>query len=164
MSLAFAMIKSAAARKAAPPTMELRAANVPRPKDTWAVSPWMYWIASNGTPSHSDTSCANAVSCPCPCECVPGDDRDLSAGIEPQFHAVIEHATEFDVRRDRTPAKLSFTSTALSPRLEALPVGDLQATIHHPFELTAVVEVASWRLIRQGCRFDDVASADLDRV
>ena len=47
---------------------------------TWSVSPWMYWMASNGTPSHSETSCANAVAWPCPCECVPAMIETMPLG------------------------------------------------------------------------------------
>ena len=39
ISLPRAMMLSAAARNAPPPTIEERAANVPRPKDTCCVSP-----------------------------------------------------------------------------------------------------------------------------
>ena len=71
MSLARSMILSAAIRRALPPIMELRAAYVPRPNGTLSVSPWTNRMVSKGTPSHSETICANVVSWPCPWLNVP---------------------------------------------------------------------------------------------
>ena len=93
-----------------------------------------------------------------------GDDRDHAARIEAQLHALVEHAAELDIGRDRASAQLAVPPARGAPGLELRPLGNVEALVHHSLEFAAVVIVMGRRVIGQRRRRDEIAAADLDPV
>ena len=91
------------------------------------------------------------------------DHGDIAAGIAAQFHAFVHAPADFDVagHRAATPQSAFFGFGA--SRLEAVPVGLLQAAVHDHGEIAAVIDVACAARIGHGLRADEVAPANLDR-
>ncbi len=93
-----------------------------------------------------------------------GDDRDRAARIEAQLHALVEHAAELDIGRDRPPAQLAVLAARCAPGVKVLPMRKREALVHHALELTAVVVVMGGRVIGQRRRLDEVAAAQFDPI
>ena len=74
---------------------------------------------------------------PLPVRMRAAEHRDGAARIEADVHAVVEDAAELDVVADRAAAQLAGLLRRLAPLLVALPVGKLDALVHHALELAA---------------------------
>src|SRR5258708_27231584 len=91
-------------------------------------------------------------------------DRERSAGIEAQIHAVVEDAAELDVVAHRAAAQLAVLLRGFLSRRKALPVAELDALVHEALELAAVVVPQRGRRVGELARRDQVAAPDLGGV
>ena len=93
-----------------------------------------------------------------------GDDRHHAAGIEPDFHALVENTAELDIGRDGASAQLAAPLAVLAARRKAFPVGGRQAHVHQLLELAAIVSVMRRRVIGQRLGRDEIAPPQFDPV
>ena len=69
----------------------------------------------------------------------PAQNGERSTGIEAQLHAFVEDAAELDVVAHCVAAQLSGVLRGFLARRIAVPVAELDAFVHEPLELAAVV-------------------------
>src|SRR5499427_2429827 len=94
----------------------------------------------------------------------PAQDSERSAGIEAQIHAVVEDAAELDVVAHRAAAQLAVLLRGFLSCRKALPVAELDALVHEPLELSAVVVPQRGRRVRELAWRDQVAAPDLGGI
>ena len=93
-----------------------------------------------------------------------GDDGEHAARIEAQHHAVVEHRGFFEEIADAAAAQLAVLLQFRRALGKTVPVGELEAFVHHTDEIAAVVGDAGLHLVRHGGRRNEIAPPDLDRI
>ena len=93
-----------------------------------------------------------------------GDDGQRAAWVEAQHHALVEHRRLFEEIADAAATQLAVLLRLRRATGKAVPVGKLQAFVHHMGEIAAVVGDAGLDLVRHRRGSDEIAPPDLDGI
>src|ERR1700722_4848311 len=174
--LALASILSSALTIADMPTGPEREPYVPMPNCTLSVSPWTIEMLSIGSPSRSDTSCANVVSCPCPCECDPGRisidpvglTRTSAESPKPPppparpAPCARRYAAGFDIGGNADAAQFAAARRLALALADTRIVGQFHRPLQRGIEVAGVIGHDHRRLMRE--RTHEILAAQLRRI